>query len=132
MNFLEKYSGPLLSLLRIVSGLLFMEHGTTKLFQFPPTEMFAQTPETGSLMWIAGVLELVGGALLVIGFFTRPVAFVLSGMMAVAYWTAHAPQAFYPINNGGDASILFCFIFLYLAAAGAGPWSVDSAMRKQA
>jgi len=132
MNFLEKYSGPLLSLLRIVSGLLFLEHGSAKLLQFPPSEMFAQAPATGSLMWFAGILELVGGALLVLGLFTRPVAFVLSGMMAVAYWMVHAQQGIYPMNNGGDAAILFCFIFLYLAAAGAGPWSVDSAMRKKA
>ncbi|MGE0740983.1 MAG: DoxX family protein [Hyphomonadaceae bacterium] len=130
MNFLSRFSGPFLSLLRIVSGLLYLEHGTAKLFSFPATEMFAQPPEMGSLMWIAGVLETVGGALLVIGLFTRPTAFVLSGMMAVAYWMAHAPQSMYPIQNQGDAAILFCFVFLYISSVGAGPWSVDAAMKK--
>lgn len=133
MGFLDKFSGPLLSVLRIVSALLFMAHGTAKLFNFPATEMSAIAPEPMTLMWFAGVLELVGGALLAVGLFARPVAFVLSGMMAVAYWTAHFPQAFYPIQNGGDAAILFCFVFLYIAAAGGGPWSLDNALfRKKA
>ena len=96
MGFLSKYSGALLSILRIMSALLFMAHGTAKLLGFPATEMFAQPPEPMTLVWFAGVLELVGGALLAIGLFTRPVAFVLSGMMTVAYWMAHAPQAFTP------------------------------------
>jgi putative oxidoreductase len=132
MAFLSKFSGPLLSILRTVSGLLFLEHGTAKLLAFPPTEMFAQAPEVGGVIWIAGVLELVGGALLVVGLFTPIVAFILSGQMAVAYWMAHAPQAFHPIQNQGEGAILFCFIFLYLAAAGAGPWSLDAALRKKA
>jgi putative oxidoreductase len=132
MNFLAKFSGPLLSILRIVAGLLFLEHGTAKLLGFPPTEMFAQAPEVGTLIWVAGVLELVGGALLVVGLFTPIVAFILSGQMAVAYWMAHAPQSPYPLQNQGEGAILFCFIFLYLAAAGAGPWSLDAAMRKKA
>ena len=133
MGFLDRFSAPLLSVLRIVSGLLFMEHGTAKLLQFPPTEMFAQAPAMGSLMWIAGVLEVGGGALLVIGLLTRPVAFVLSGMMAVAYWMAHFPQSPYPIQNQGDAAILFCFTFLYLAAAGGGPYGLDAFLfRKKA
>lgn len=131
MGFLDKFSGPLLSILRIMSALLFMAHGTAKLLAFPATEMFAQAPETGSLPWIAGVLELVGGALLTLGLFTRPVAFVLSGMMAVAYWMAHAPQAFYPIQNGGELAIMFCFVFLYIASAGGGPWSLDRAFAKK-
>lgn len=131
MSFLDRFSGPLLSVLRIVSALLFIEHGTTKLFLFPPSEMFAQSPPVGSLMWIAGILEAGGGALLLLGLFTRPVAFILSGMMAVAYWMAHAPQAFYPLQNQGDAAILFCFIFLYLVAAGPGPWSVDALIGKK-
>lgn len=129
---LDRYSGTLLSVLRIVSALLFIAHGTTKLFGWPPTEMFATPPEPMTLMWFAGILEAFGGALLLIGLFTRPVAFVLSGMMAVAYWMAHAPQSIFPIQNGGDAAILFCFVFLYIAAAGGGPLSVDRAISKKA
>lgn len=129
---LDRFTGPLLSVLRIVSGLLFLEHGTAKLLHFPPTEMFAQSPPVGSIVWIAGMLELIGGALLTIGLGTRLVAFILSGEMAVAYWMAHATQGFYPIQNQGEAAILYCFVFLYLAAAGAGPWSIDAALRKKA
>jgi putative oxidoreductase len=120
----------MLAVLRIVTALLFMEHGTTKLLGFPPSEMPA--PAFLSLSWIAGVLELVGGALVLIGLFTRPVAFILAGEMAVAYWTAHAPQSFFPVVNGGDAAILFCFVFLYLVFAGAGAWSVDAARARTA
>jgi putative oxidoreductase len=132
MSFLDRFSPQLLSVLRIVSALLFMAHGASKLLSFPPTEMFAQPPETGTLIWFAGVLELVGGALLAIGLFTRPVAFVLSGQMAFAYFIGHAPQATFPVQNGGDAAILFCFVFLYIAATGGGPWSVDGAISKKA
>lgn len=114
----------LLSILRIVAALIFMAHGTQKLFGFPPSE--GGGPALFSLFGLAGVLETVGGALLVIGLFTRPVAFVLSGMMATAYWMAHAPQSVFPTLNGGDAAILYCFVFLYLVAAGPGPWSVDA------
>ena len=117
----------LLSILRIVVALIFMEHGTQKLLGFPISERAA--PELLSLSGIAGILELVGGALLVLGLFTRPVAFILSGEMAVAYWLAHAPQSFFPVNNGGDAAILYCFVFLYLFAAGGGPWSLDNWLR---
>jgi len=131
MGFLDKYSGALLSILRIISALLFMEHGTAKLLGFPATEMFAVPPEPMTLMWFAGILEFAGGVLLAIGLFTRPVAFVLSGMMAVAYWMAHAPQSVYPIQNQGDAAILFCFVFLYIAAAGGGSWSVDNLLAKK-
>jgi putative oxidoreductase len=119
----------LLAILRIVAALIFMEHGTQKLLGFPPSERPA--PELFSLLGLAGVLELVGGALLVLGLFTRPVAFVLSGQMAVAYWMAHAPQSFFPILNGGDAAILYCFVFLYLVAAGSGAWSLDNALRQR-
>lgn len=125
MGFLDRFTGPLLSVLRIISALLFMAHGTGKLFQWPPVEQFPTGPEPMTLPWFAGVLELVGGALLTAGLFTRIVAFVLSGEMAFAYWMAHAPRAFYPIQNGGELAIMFCFVFLYIAAAGGGPWSLD-------
>jgi len=131
MGFLDRFSPQLLSALRIMSGLLFMAHGTTKLFGFPPTEMFAQAPEQFTLMWFAGAIELVGGALIAIGLLTRPAAFVCSGMMAAAYFIAHAPQATFPVQNGGDAAILFCFVFLYIAAAGPGPLSVDAMLAKK-
>jgi putative oxidoreductase len=127
MSFLDRFSPQLLSILRIVSALIFMAHGTAKLLGFPATEMFAEPPAAFTMPWIAGVLELVGGALLAVGLFTRPVAFVLSGEMAVAYWMAHAPRSFYPVQNEGDAAILYCFVFLYIAAAGGGPWSLDNA-----
>ncbi len=113
----------LLSVLRIVSALIFTLHGSQKLLGLPATDM---QPPLMSLMGIGGLLELVGGLLLLVGLFTRPVAFVLSGMMAVAYWMFHAPQNLFPTLNGGDAAILYCFVFLYIFAAGAGPWSVDA------
>ena len=123
--------GPrLLSVLRIVTALLFMEHGTMKLLGFPASGN--PGPALFSLIGFAGILELVGGLLLVLGLFTRPVAFILSGQMAVAYFMAHAPQSFFPIINRGESAILFCFVFLYLVAAGAGPWSVDAARKSNA
>ena len=123
--------GPrLLSVLRIMTALLFMEHGTMKLLGFPASGN--PGPALLSLSGVAGIMELVGGALLVLGLFTRPVAFLLSGEMAVAYFMAHAPQSFFPIINRGEGAILFCFIFLYLVAAGAGPWSVDAARKSNA
>ena len=121
--FSTAYAGKALGLLRIVAALLFIEHGTSKLFGFPPFPMGA--PPVGSLSWIAGVIELVGGALLLVGLLSRPVAFLLAGEMAIGYWMIHAPKSTFPLENGGDAAILFCFIFLYIAAAGAGEWSVD-------
>lgn len=132
MGFLDRFSPQLLAALRIVSGLLFLAHGTTKLLGWPPTEMFAQAPETGSLIWFAGVIELLGGALIALGLFTRPAAFICSGQMAFAYFIGHAPQATWPVQNGGDAAILFCFAFLYIAAAGPGAWAVDSMIGKKA
>jgi len=119
----------LLSVLRIMTGLLLLEHGTGKLFKFPVVPAFAKV-DLGSMLGISGVLELIGGVLLAIGLFSRPVAFILSGMCAVGYFTVHATRGFYPILNNGDGIILFSFILLYIAAAGAGPWSVDAARKK--
>jgi putative oxidoreductase len=119
----------MLSILRILAALIFFEHGTQKLLGFPLSERAA--PELLSLSGIAGILELVGGALLLLGLFTRPVAFILAGEMAVAYWYAHAPRSFFPVNNEGDAAILYCFVFLYLFAAGGGPWSLDAWLRNK-
>lgn len=119
----------LLSVLRIMSALLLMQHGTAKFLGIPQMETFAKL-QPYSLSWIAGLFELIGGALLLIGLFTRPVAFVLSGLMAFAYFIAHAPRGFYPIVNAGELAVLYCFVFLYLAAAGGGAWSVDALRRK--
>ena len=114
-------------LLRIVTAFLFLEHGTAKLFKVPHVAMFDDL-QIMSLMGVAGILEVVGGALLLIGLFTRPVAFILSGQMAVAYFMAHAVQGnvLVPMLNRGESAVLFCFIFLFLAAAGAGAWAVDT------
>ena len=126
MTFLDRWQGPLLSILRIVAALLFIEHGTTKLLGFPslPPTMTAPVPAL-SFMGLAGLIEAIGGLFLLAGFLTRPVAFLLSGEMAIAYWMFHAPKSTFPSINMGDAAILFCFVFLYLAAAGPGPWSLD-------
>lgn len=131
MQNLDRYTPYALAALRIVAALIFMEHGTQKLLAFPAAPE-SGLPAVGSLSWIGGVLELVGGLLLVLGLFTRPVAFILSGEMAVAYWMFHAPQSFYPVLNGGDAAILYCFVFLLLVFTGAGALSVDGARRKGA
>ena len=119
-----EWAPRMLSVLRIVTALIFMAHGTQKLLGFPASDF---SPAVFSLPWFAGALELVGGALLIVGLFSRPVAFILSGQMAVAYWMAHAPQSPLPVLNGGDAAILYCFVFLYIVFAGPGPWSVDAA-----
>jgi putative oxidoreductase len=116
----------LLSVLRFMAGLLVLQHGTAKMLGFPALPQFANL-QTFGMSWWAGVIELIGGALLVIGLFTRPAAFILSGMCAVAYFYAHAPRGFFPIANGGELAALYCFVFLYLAAAGPGPWSADAA-----
>jgi putative oxidoreductase len=122
----------LLSILRIVSAFLFMQYGSTKLFGFPAEVMpGGGTAAPLSLAGIAAILELFGGALLFVGFFTRPVAFILSGEMAVAYFYGHAGQGPWPILNQGAPAILFCFLFLYMSAAGAGPWSIDAALRRR-
>jgi putative oxidoreductase len=126
-NELQTVWAPrVLSILRIVAGLIFFEHGTAKLLGFPPSD---HSPDLLSLPWIAGVLELVLGALLILGLFTRPAAFIASGEMAFAYWLAHAPKSVFPLLNAGDAAILYCFVFLYIAFAGGGPWSLDAMLR---
>ncbi|HEY6916097.1 MAG TPA: DoxX family protein [Allosphingosinicella sp.] len=121
---LSAWEPRVLSLLRIVAGLLFLEHGMQKLLGFPASEYAGIA--LSSLPGIAGVLELVLGAIILIGLFTRLAAFLASGEMAVGYWMAHAPQNPFPVNNGGDAAILFCFVFLYIVFRGAGPWSLDA------
>lgn len=115
----------LLSVFRIVTGVLFLAHGLVKLFGFPEGAAPGQVPLV-SLFGLAAVLELAGGTAIVVGLFTRPVAFVLAGQMAVAYFMVHAPQGFFPVLNGGELAILYTFAFLYIAAAGAGPWSLDA------
>jgi putative oxidoreductase len=120
------WAPQMLSILRIVTALIFLEHGTQKLLGFPAG---GRAAEAFTLSWFSGVIELICGLALVVGFQSRLAAFVASGTMAVAYWIAHAPQNFFPVNNGGDAAILYCFVFLYLVFAGPGPWSVDAAMR---
>ena len=124
---LSAYQPQALAALRIVSALLFIEHGTQKFFNFPPAEQ--PFGDLINIIGLAGVLEVVGGSLLLVGLFTRPVAFVLCGFMAVAYFMAHAPQSFFPINNRGDAAILFCFVFLYMTAAGPGAFALDNRRR---
>ena len=117
------WSPRMLSVLRAMTGLLFLEHGIQKLFGFPPPPN--PGPALLSLLGVQGILELVGGFLILIGLFTRPVAFILAGDMAVAYFMRHAPRGFFPLLNGGQLAILFCFVFLYLFVAGGGVWSVD-------
>jgi putative oxidoreductase len=121
---LDVWAPRLLAALRVMAALLFLEHGLVKVFGFPPGAAPGPQPLL-SYLGIAGLLETVGGWLLAIGLFTRPVAFLMAGEMAVGYFTVHAPLGFFPAINAGDAAILFCFIFLYLAAAGPGAWSVD-------
>ncbi len=127
---LAKLTPYLLSVVRIVAALLLFEHGTQKLFGYPPGQ-----PYTGllnfSLLGIAGMLEVAGGFLLLIGLFTRPVAFILSGEMAVGYFRAHFPRNFFPLLNGGEITVMLCFVFLYLSAAGGGPWSADRLLRRK-
>lgn len=129
MRLLAPWQPQLLSILRIASGLLFLQHGTAKHLGFPPSGM--SEIATFSLGGISGLFELVGGVLLILGLFTRPVAFVLSGLMAAAYFIAHAPQGFYPLLNGGNLAVLYCFTFLYLSAAGGGAWSLDGMLGRK-
>src|SRR4051794_36080118 len=121
-RFLERYQPQLLALLRIVAALLFLEHGTMKIFHFPAPQMPGPLP---TLLMVAAIIELVAGALIALGLFTRLAAFIASGEMAVGYFIGHFPKSPWPGVNQGDAAILFCFVFLYLAAAGAGAWSID-------
>ncbi len=124
MTWLSKYEPQLLSVLRIITGLLFLEHGTQKLLHFPPMTM-AIPPSFMAVIMTAAVIELVGGVLITLGLFTRIAAFICSGEMAFAYFLGHAPRNFFPAVNMGDAAILFCFIFLFIAAAGPGPWAIS-------
>jgi putative oxidoreductase len=128
---LSKWQPMVLSLLRFMSGLLLMQHGTAKLLGFPALPMFAHL-QIGSMVGAAGFIELIGGALLVVGLLTRAAAFIASGMTAVAYFTVHAPQNFMPIVNGGELAALYCFVFFYLVFAGGGPISLDAMLRKKA
>jgi putative oxidoreductase len=120
---LSKYLPETLSVVRVIIALLFLEHGTAKLLGFPTPP--SGQPAAMTLLWVQGLIELVGGGLLAVGLFTRPVAFVLSGNMAVAYFMAHASKNFFPLLNGGDSAILYCFIFLLFFVAGPGRWSVE-------
>jgi putative oxidoreductase len=121
------------SILRIVAAFLFVQYGTTKLFAYPAAVMpGGGTAPITSLAGVAGALELVGGALLLVGWLTRPVAFLLAGEMAVAYFVAHAPNGFWPVLNGGAPAVSFCFLWLYLSVAGSGPWSIDACRRRRA
>lgn len=119
------WDARLLSVLRIVAAFLFMLHGTQKLFAYPVSEPRDPAPLM-SLMGVAGILEVFGGLLMLLGLFTRPVAFILAGEMAVAYFRSHAPEGIWPILNRGELAALYCFLFLYFAAAGGGPWSLDA------
>ncbi len=121
MNFLDKHQEETYALLRIVSGFLFIWHGTQKLINFPAEFPYPLSP----LLYTAGTIEMVGGALIMVGLLTRPAAFICSGTMAVAYWMVHGMNQFFPILNGGELSALFCFAFLYIAARGPGIWSLD-------
>ena len=128
-SFCQTWSPRVLSVLRIMTALLLLQHGTAKYLGFPHVADFANL-QFLSLLGASGALELVGGVLMLIGLFTRPVAFVLSGFMAVAYFLAHAPQGFYPMLNQGELAVLYCFVFLYLSVAGGGTWSLDAARGK--
>ena len=125
-TWLQRWQPQLLAILRIVTGLLFLEHALIKLAGFPPGGK-PGLQEVGSFLWIAGLIELVTGVLVTLGLFTRVAAFIAAGEMAYAYWFVHAKMGLYPAVNMGEAAILFCFVFLYLAAAGPGAWSVDGA-----
>lgn len=128
-GFPRNWSPQLLSVLRIVAALLFLTHGTAKLFHAPHQANFDDL-QLMSLMGVQGLIEVIGGVLLAIGLFSRIAAFVMSGDMAAAYFMAHWPKSWLPLLNGGDLAVLFCFVFLYLWAAGPGPWSIDAQRRR--
>ena len=123
---LAPWQPQVLSVLRFMAGLEILQHGTAKILHFPAVPQFANV-QIASLGGVAGLIELIGGALMVIGLFTRPVAFILCGFTAVAYFMVHASKSFFPILNGGELAVLYCFVFLYIFAAGPGPWSADAA-----
>lgn len=121
-----------LSLLRIIAAFLFIQYGSTKILGWPAEVMpGGGTAPLASLAGAAGLIELIGGALMLVGLFSRPVAFLLSGQMAVAYFKGHAAQGFWPVLNGGAPAVIFCFVWLYISAAGGGPWSLDAMMRRR-
>ena len=126
MKFLDGFTEQAYALLRIVAGLLFLAHGVQKFFNFPVAFPMPLNP----MLQAAGTIELVAGGLIVLGLFTRPAAFIASGMSAVGYWVAHGPQSPFPIANGGETIALYCFLFLFIAARGAGIWSADGATKK--
>ena len=134
MDSLSTASAPralsVLSVLRIFTGLDLLQHGTGKILGFPAVPSFAHV-QIGSLAGTGGMIELIGGVLFTIGLFTRPVAFILSGFTAAAYFMAHASKGFYPVSNGGELAALYCFVFLYFAFAGAGPWSADALIKRK-
>lgn len=129
MDGLSRFAGPAHALLRIMAGLLFLEHGMQKFLSFPPEEYSGAGWALNNPIAFAGVVELICGFLITIGLLTRPAAFIASGTMAVGYFMVHAPKNFFPLNNGGDAAVLYCFVFLFLAAAGAGTWSLEGRRR---
>ncbi|MFY9352097.1 DoxX family protein [Sphingobium sp. GW456-12-10-14-TSB1] len=128
---LHLWAPKMLSVLRIVAGLIFLEHGTQKFLSFPPGQAAGTGLAFDNPGAYSGLIELAAGLLIALGLFTRPAAFLASGTMAVAYWIAHAPQNAFPVNNGGDAAILYCFVFLYLVFAGPGPWSLDASRQRR-